>query len=130
MMKVLWIGLGGFVGTVARYAISVWTTMWLGTAFPYGTLVVNVVGSLLMGSVMWVCVNTTLLSTAARLALATGVLGGFTTYSAFNHETMGLLQQRGYVLAGLNLALTVVGCLAAGALGWAAARMLASSFQG
>ena len=124
MLRVLWIGLGGFVGTIARYGLSVGTTAVLGSTFPYGTLAVNIVGSFAMGVVMWLAVNTAGFSPTLRLILTTGVLGGFTTYSAFNHETFTLLQQRTYVLAALYIAATVVVCLGAGALGWTAARAL------
>ena len=125
MIRVLWIGLGGFVGTIARYGVSVGTTALLGTsAFPYGTLAVNVLGSFALGTVMWLAVHTTGISPTMRLTLTTGLLGGFTTYSAFNHETFTLLQQRAYALAALYIAATVVICLGAGALGWTAARLM------
>jgi fluoride exporter len=124
MMRVLWISLGGAVGTAARYLLSGWLLRVLGPAFPYGTLAVNVIGSFLLGAIMHVGLNTTLLSPAARLVLGTGVMGGFTTYSTFNYETLQYAQEGAWGLAGLNLGVTVVTCLIAGLLGAAAARLV------
>jgi fluoride exporter len=124
MMRVLWISLGGAVGTAARYLLSGWLLRALGPAFPYGTLAVNVIGSCLLGAIMHVGLNTTLLSPGARLVLGTGVMGGFTTYSTFNYETLQYLQEGAWGLAGLNVFATLVTCLIAGALGVAAARLV------
>lgn len=124
MARLLWICLGGAVGTGARYLLSGWLLRTAGPGFPWGTLAVNVLGSFLLGLIMQVAVATDLLSPTLRLTLTTGVMGGFTTYSTFNYETLALLNQRAYGLAGLNLAGTVVGCLVAGVLGLAAGRAL------
>jgi CrcB protein len=124
MVRVLWISLGGAVGTAARYLLSGWLLRALGPAFPYGTLAVNVIGSFLLGAIMHVGLNTTLLSPGARLVLGTGVMGGFTTYSTFNYETLQYLQEGAWGLAGLNVTATLVTCLIAGALGVAAARLV------
>lgn len=124
MGRLAWISLGGAVGTAARYLLSTWLLGLLGPAFPYGTLAVNVIGSFLLGAIMHVGVQTTLLSPTARLVLGTGVMGGFTTYSTFNYETLQYLQEGAWAMAGLNVAATLFVCLAAGALGLAAARLL------
>ena len=124
MMRVLWISVGGAVGTAARYLLSGWLLRALGPAFPYGTLAVNVIGSFLLGAIMHVGLNTTLLSPGGRLVLGTGVMGGFTTYSTFNYETLQYLQEGAWGLAGLNVFATLVTCLIAGALGLAAARLV------
>ncbi|HET9315661.1 MAG TPA: CrcB family protein, partial [Vicinamibacteria bacterium] len=87
MGRFLLVCLGGAVGTGARYLVSMAALRLLGAGFPYGTLTVNVLGSFLLGAIMHVGVTTTLLSPTARLVLATGVMGGFTTYSSFNYET-------------------------------------------
>lgn len=105
------------MGTGARYLLSGWTLNVLGTGFPYGTLAVNVIGSFLLGVIMQVGMNTSLLSPTLRLTLATGVMGGFTTYSTFNYETLTYLQEGGWLLAGLNLSVTLVACLFFGFLG-------------
>jgi CrcB protein len=118
MIRLLWIGLGGCVGSILRYGLSLWSAGLLGVAFPYGTLLVNGIGSFLMGVLMWVGVNTSILGSTTTLALTTGLLGGFTTYSAFSYETLMLLQQRAWMSAGVNLLGTLVTCLAAVAMGW------------
>lgn len=124
MARLVLISLGGALGTAARYLLSGWLLRVLGPAFPYGTLAVNVIGSFLLGALMHVGLQTALLSPTARLVLGTGVMGGFTTYSTFNYETLQYLQQGAWGLAGLNVAATLLVCLAAGALGVAAARLL------
>jgi CrcB protein len=119
--------LGGAIGTGARYLIATFAPQVLGTAFPYATLTVNVVGSFLLGAIMHVGLATNLMSPALRLVLATGVMGGFTTYSTFNYETMEYLREGAFGLAGLNVAVTLLLCLLAGALGLASARWLVGS---
>jgi fluoride exporter len=124
MGRLLWISLGGALGTAARYLLSVWLLRALGPAFPYGTLAVNVIGSFLLGAIMQAGLDTTLLSPTTRAMLGTGVMGGFTTYSTFNYETLQYLQEGAWAMAGLNVAATLLVCLAAGALGVALARAL------
>ena len=92
MTRFLLICLGGAVGTGARFALVNAVTAALGTAFPYGTIAVNVIGSFLIGVVMYVSAATELIDPTLRLVLTTGFLGGFTTYSAFNYETIGFLE--------------------------------------
>jgi fluoride exporter len=124
MGRLAWVSLGGAVGTAARYLLSVWLLRALGPAFPYGTLAVNLIGSFLLGMIVQVGLDSTLLSPTTRLVLGTGVMGGFTTYSTFNYETLQYLQGGAWAMAGLNVAATLLGCLVAGALGVAAARAL------
>ena len=120
MTRFLWICLGGAAGTGARYLLSGWALVALGTTFPWGTLVVNLLGSFLLGLIMQVGVATPLLSPTLRLALTTGVMGGFTTYSTFNYETIRYVQDGSWLLAFGNVAATLAGCLAAGFAGiWA-----------
>ena len=112
------------MGTAARYLLSAWLLRTLGPAFPYGTLAVNVIGSFLLGVIMQAGLDTTVLSPTARVVLGTGVMGGFTTYSTFNYETLQYLQEGAWAMAGLNVATTLLLCLAAGALGVVVARGL------
>jgi fluoride exporter len=105
--------------------IALGTPRILGTSFPYGTLIVNVVGSFLLGALMHLGLTTNVISPTPRLVLTTGVLGGFTTYSTFNYETMEYLREGALALAGLNVAATLLLCLLGGALGLAAGRWLA-----
>jgi CrcB protein len=127
MTRFLWICLGGAAGTGARYLLSGWLLRTLGPGFPWGTLAVNVIGSFLLGLLMQIAIATSLLSPTLRLTLTTGVMGGFTTYSTFNYETLQYLQQNDWPAAGTNVAVTLVVCLAAGALGVLSGRLLAGS---
>jgi CrcB protein len=120
----LCICLGGAVGTGARHLLSGWVLRLCGPAFPFGTLAVNVLGSFLLGLCMYAGVEVSALSPTTRLALTTGVMGGFTTFSAFSFETMRYVQQGAFLLASLNVVASVLCCLAACFLGWATGRWL------
>jgi CrcB protein len=124
-VRIFWICLGGAAGTAARYLLSGWLSQTLGAGFPYGTLAVNVLGSFLLGLIMPVALLTDALSPTARLALTTGLMGGFTTYSSFNYETLQLFQENAWFLGLVNVGVTVLGCLLAGALGIFCGRLLA-----
>lgn len=124
MSRFLWICLGGAAGTGARYLLSGWALAALGAGFPYGTLAVNVLGSFCIGLLMQVGVATPVLSPTLRLALTTGVMGGFTTYSSFNYETIRYVQDGAWRLAAANVAATLVACLIAGFAGLALGRSL------
>jgi CrcB protein len=88
----LWVAAGGALGAVARYGIGGWVQRSAGLAFPWGTLTVNAVGCLLIGFLM-VWLRVTSGTADARAFLITGVLGGFTTFSAFGWETVALAQE-------------------------------------
>lgn len=122
MERFLWICLGGAVGTGARYLVSGWSLKLLGPSFPYGTLVVNLLGSFLLGGLMHLGTSTEAMSPTMRLALTTGAMGGFTTYSTFSYETMRLMQDGAWGNAALNVGITVVVCLLASFLGFGLAR--------
>lgn len=124
MSRFLWICLGGAVGTGARYLLSGWVMLGLGAGFPWGTLAVNTIGSFLLGAIMHVALATRWINPTLRLALTTGVVGGFTTYSTFNYETISFLREGSAVLAAANVVSTVLVCLAAGAAGLFLARWL------
>ena len=129
MNAFLLVCLGGAAGSGARYLVSHGLTQWAlrahGSTFPWGTLAVNVVGSFLLGFLM--CARTTSgvgPPEAWRFALGTGALGGFTTYSTFNYETLCYLESGHLTAAGANIATTMVACLLAGLAGMALARTL------
>jgi CrcB protein len=124
MVRFLWICLGGAVGTGARYLLSGWAARRFGTAFPYGTLAVNVVGSFLIGAVMHSALTTSQLSPDARVVIVIGALGGFTTYSGFNYETLQYLRDGAWLFGVLNILVMVTACLAAGIAGLASARWM------
>ena len=122
-MNSLYVGMGGALGSVARYWLDAWVQARLGARLPFGTLAVNAVGSFLLALLMVVAAGTGAVPPAVRIALAAGVLGGFTTYSTFNYETLRLAQDGALGLGVLNDVATVLGCLVAGALGWACGRL-------
>jgi CrcB protein len=124
MGRLAWVCLGSALGGGARYLLSLAALRWLGPSFPYGTLAVNVVGSFAVGLLMHVALETAVVPPGVRIFLATGVLGGLTTYSTFNYETLILATEGEWQLAALNLAATVLGCLVAGVLGIVSGRAL------
>jgi CrcB protein len=119
MTRFFLICLGGAAGTGARYLTALWASSAFGPAFPFGTLIVNVTGSFLLGFIMEISTPSDL-----RLVLGTGVMGGFTTYSTFNYETMSYFRKGAWLMGATNVAATLVGCLAAGLAGIALARMI------
>jgi CrcB protein len=123
-MQLLWICAAGAAGTGLRHLVTVWTAARWGATFPYGTITVNIVGCFAIAMVMhgssaagW--------SATTRVVLTTGFLGGFTTYSAFNQETLRLVDQGAGGLALLNVLVTVGGGLLGGWIGMVAAGWLA-----
>jgi fluoride exporter len=125
-VRIFWICVGGAAGTGARVLLSGWLARTY-TGFPFGTLAVNVAGSFLLGAIMQVATTTELLSPTLRLALTTGVMGGFTTYSSFNYETLSFLQGGAWWLGLANVVATLCGCLLAGILGTLAGRLVVGS---
>lgn len=121
--RLAWVCFGSGVGGGARYLLSGWIQRALGAGFPYGTLAVNAIGSFVLAALMYAATHTSL-SPNARLALTTGAMGGFTTYSTFSYETLRYVQDGAWAVAAANIAGTVVGCLAASMAGWAVARWL------
>ncbi len=122
MWTLFWVSLAGAGGTLARYLLSGLAMQWMGISYPYGTLTVNVAGSFLMGLLIELSLSTSFVSPSARLILATGFLGGFTTYSSFNQETIQQIQSGDYQKAFLYILMTLLFCLVAGYLGWGIAR--------
>jgi CrcB protein len=113
-MKLLWVGLGGFLGSVLRYLASGWAQTISGSvSFPFGTLTVNALGCFAIGSLSYLADARGLLSPDTRLFLIVGVLGGFTTFSAFGNETMNLLRDGQVLHASLNIVASLLLCLAA-----------------
>jgi fluoride exporter len=125
MTRLLLVCAGGAAGSGARYLVGAGLSRWLGTALPWGTLAVNVVGAFLISLVMDLSIHSGAIPTEVRVFLTAGVLGGFTTYSSFNFEVLGFLQQGSWARALGYASTTVVGCLVAGLLGMAAARLAA-----
>ena len=123
MERFLWICLAGAAGSGARYLIAVWAAQRLGSAFPYGTLFVNLVGCFAIAALMHAAFALGWPATT-RAAVTIGFIGGLTTYSSFNYETMRLFEESAPATAALNVALTLLGGLMAGWLGLVTARQI------
>ena len=113
MIKVLAIATGGALGAILRFAISNATHMFLGRGFPYGTLMVNIIGCLGMGILYVVFLERLTLGPEWRAAMQIGLLGALTTFSTFSMETLLLIQGGEAQKAVLNIFLSVFLCLAA-----------------
>lgn len=124
MTQVIAIAAGGALGAVLRYWVSTAIYAWAGRSFPWGTLAVNVLGSLIMGLLtVWLLERLTQ-STEWRAFLLIGLLGAFTTFSAFSIETLALVEQGQHVKALVNALSSVLLCVAAAWLGVVLARQL------
>lgn len=124
MFRLTLVCLGGAIGSGARYVISLWAAAAFGAAFPWGTLLVNVVGSLLITAIAELSTSSADLPADVRLFMTTGVLGGFTTYSAFNHDLIVHARAGAWATALTYGAATVIGCLVAGLGGLAIANAI------
>jgi fluoride exporter len=123
MHRLFWICLAGAAGTALRYFVGLWATRRFGPGFPFGTLIVNLVGCFLIGFVMNAAAVKSWPETT-RLAVTVGFLGGFTTYSSFNYEAARLAGTGAVGVASAYLLLTLLGGFAAGLLGVVAAQTL------
>lgn len=123
MTNLFLVASGGAIGAVVRYAIGSWLTPNAASpALPWGTITVNLVGCFLIGAMMGAGQSKDGVPEAARLFLMIGMLGGFTTFSAFGLETVSLLRSGATGFAAANVALQVLGGLAGVWAGWAALR--------
>lgn len=115
MTRLLLVALGGAIGATARYGLGVLAMRLApGAAWPWGTFAVNAIGGLLMGCLVgWLALRAGANQEALRLFAAVGVLGGFTTFSAFSLETALMIERRDYVLAAGYVAASVIVCVAA-----------------
>lgn len=125
MTKLLIIGAGGFIGSVLRYVISgLVQTLSQSIAFPYGTLAVNVLGCLCIGFISELADSRALIGTNTRVFLIVGILGGFTTFSAFGNETMNLIRDGETARALMNVGAQVLLGLGAVWLGYTMAYVI------
>lgn len=119
------VGAGGFIGSILRFMVSGWTQrLAVAGVFPYGTLIVNVIGCLLIGFLAGYAEHRQALEPAQRLFLTVGLLGGFTTFSAFALETNSLMQDALVFRAALNITLQVILGLTAAYVGYVASRLI------
>lgn len=124
MKTLLFIAIGGSIGAVLRYSASLGVASIMGRGFPYGTLFVNVVGSLLIGLLSVMMLERFNVGPEWRAAIFVGVLGSFTTFSTFSLETLNLIEQGELIAAITNVLLSIVVCLIAVWLGVVLGRQL------
>jgi len=117
MERLLLVCLAGAIGSGLRYLVVTWTQRAFGESFPWGVLGVNVVGSFLIALVSVIAVTRAEISPAMRISLTAGFLGGLTTYSSFNQDTLSMIDRKMYGTAAAYLLVTLVTCLLAGVLG-------------
>jgi len=128
MLRFFIIGLGGAIGTLARYVVGGLDYRFSGGVFPVSTLVVNVTGSLFIGF-LWGIVDRFAVSSNTRLFMFIGVLGGYTTFSTFSLETFNLMKDGEYRIAILNMVLSVILSVAAVFAGYLASKALMNLFK-
>jgi fluoride exporter len=107
-MKYLMVGIGGALGSILRFWIGSYIGGRFGSRFPYGTFVINMSGSFLIGLVITILADKTQWSGNWRYLIPIGFIGGYTTFSAFEYETFRLFQDGQILTAGLNVALSVI----------------------
>jgi len=124
-MMWLLVGVGGALGSMARYGVNQAAALWLPAGFPFGTFIVNAVGCAVFGVLAGAGERSGVMTPALRAFCLTGVLGGFTTFSAFSHDNVVLARDGAWGLALVNAAGQLIVGVAAVAAGWWAARSLA-----
>jgi len=120
----LWIALGAVIGASARYLLSSCVARLFSTSFPYGTLLINISGSLILGFFLIYSTERVLLDPRWRLLVAVGFCGSYTTFSSYAFESFALMEQGQWLPMGLNIVVSNVLCLAAVLAGAALARGL------
>ena len=108
MVEILSVGLGGFLGAISRYIISMQASRLFTGRIPIGTLCVIILGGLLIGLILELNSRTNVVSPQMKLFLTTGLMGGLTTFSTFSYETVGLFSDGSYTSAMINIILNVV----------------------
>ena len=108
MLKIMMVAVGGGIGATTRYLVSTWAAEKFGTNFPYGTLIVNVVGCFIIGAFMTLTTERLIVSPYWRLLVTVGFVGGLTTFSSYSYETFKLLQDADIMMAMYNLLSNVI----------------------
>lgn len=123
-MIYLYIGAGGFLGAVSRYAIDNFATAKFNTAFPVGIFIVNIAGCLLIGFIMTLALERMVMSANVRMGIVTGFLGGLTTFSTYTYQSLMLMEKGAWGLAVWYSAVSVITCIFAVWLGVVSAKAI------
>ncbi|UXS01040.1 fluoride efflux transporter CrcB [Agrobacterium tumefaciens] len=124
MLNIALVAAGGAIGSVFRYLVGMWSMRVAGPAFPWGTLVVNVAGSFLIGLLVELIARRLNASSEMRLFIVTGVLGGFTTFSSFSLDAVALFERGALSLSAVYVIATLVVSIVAVFAGLALGRSL------
>lgn len=129
MLTYLWIAIGSALGGMSRYAVSRAVALRYGETFPWGTLLVNITGSFVIGLIAAIIGpdSRVVVSPNVRNFLLVGICGGYTTFSSFSFQTLELIRNRDFAEAGGNVLLSVAACLAAVAIGFIAGSALGNA---
>jgi CrcB protein len=108
LLKLLVVAVGGSIGATARYVVSTWAAERFGPGFPYGTLIVNVVGCFIIGAFMVATTEKFIINPYWRLLVTVGFVGGLTTFSSFSYETFQLMEGSGLTLVMYNIVSNII----------------------
>ena len=115
--NIICVGIGGFIGAICRYLISIYSAKVFISKISIGTLIVNVLGGFLIGFIMEISIKTDLISPEMKLLLTTGIMGGLTTFSTFSYETIILIENGNFLFALFNIVLNLILSLVGVSLG-------------
>ena len=121
--QLLWVALGGGCGAMARFVISAWVYDHTSSSFPWGTWVVNFIGSCLFGALFILIFANQPHREMLRLLVMVGFLGAFTTFSTFSFETVRLMESGLWLMAAANVAASVISCVLGAWVGMGVARL-------
>lgn len=124
LLEIVLVAIGGGIGATSRYLASNWAAARFGAEFPYGTLIVNIVGCFIIGAFMTITTERLIVSPYWRLFVTVGFVGGLTTFSSFSYETLHLLQDADVMRAFYNVGLNILVGFFATWLGIGAAKLI------
>jgi len=124
LIKILWVGLGGFLGANTRFWLGGWIAQRYGTAFPWGTFVINVTGAFILGLFSTLITERIIAAPNLRLLVAIGFVGAYTTFSTFEYETLTLAENGAFLRAVANIVFSVLAGFLAVWLGAKLARVV------
>ena len=107
MKQIIYVGIGGCIGAIIRYLITMQSSKMFNTSIPAGTLISNVLGGFIIGMIMEISISTDYISPNLKLFLTTGLMGGLTTFSTFSYETISLINHGNYLLGFTNVFLNL-----------------------